>query len=320
MAHNDKMPISGICPQEIKIFLAKGKFIYYLEPRKEFPIFSRFCTVLLTFFLLSVTFQTDAFARKNEKSIKEKTFDEYRIQGYEAQQKGNNDEALSFYAKAVSIGTDRDVAAVFNDMGVIYEQMGLTGKAEESYLESLRANDHYLPACANIASLYKREGDIQKAAYFFKKRVEWGEPGDIWTKKAKEELSELSHRSPEVKKWLLQHESAELTEEMIKKERQNFSDSLVQSDKYFKDGEKLFKAKRYDQALDAYNQALALTPDNPKITRARDQALLESIKENVQQSADSALKMLELGDTVSAKLEFRKILTLIPDEPILLSK
>src|SRR3989338_8918025 len=238
----------------MNIFLAKNGFVYYLRARKESPIGSRFCIALLAFFIFSIAFQTDASALKNEKSIKEKSFDEYHIKGYEAQQKGNYDEALSYYAKAAAIGTDKDTSAIFNDMGVIYEQLGLPSKAEESYLESLRINDHYLPAYANIASLYKREGDVEKAAYYFKKRVEWGEPTDIWTKKAKEELSELSHKSPEVKKWLLRYESQELTEEMVQKERQDFSNNLVAADQHYTKGNTLAKAKKYGQALDEYNQ------------------------------------------------------------------
>ncbi len=201
-------------------------------------------------------------------------------------------------------------------MGVIYEQLGLTDKAEESYLEALRLNDHYLPACLNLAYLYKKQGDTDKAIEYFKKRIEWGDPQDLWTKKAKEELSDLGKKSPKVRKWLARHEAMELTDEIIRKEREDFAMRIIRSDEHYQKGQELAKKGKYEQAFDEYNEALSLTPDNPKVMKARNNARLQIIKKQVKESTDSALKMLELGDTVSAKIEFRKILTIIPNEPI----
>lgn len=285
--------------------------MYYLVLCKELQIFSRTCRSLLFIFLLSITFQTNVFA-----GVKEKSVDEYRVKGYEAQQKGNFQEALSFYAKAVSLAKDDESVPIFNDMGVIYEQMGFADKAEESYLRALELNDHYLPACSNLAYFYKKQGDADKAAEYFQKRIQWGDPNDVWTGKAKQELSDLARHSPRLKKWLTQHEANELTGEIARQEQEDFVSRIIKSDEHFKKGQVLFKAGKFNQAIDEYNQAIELTPDNPKVKKARNEALVQVVKKEVKESCETALKLLEQGDNVSAKVEFRKILTVIPDEPI----
>ena len=285
--------------------------IYYLRHCKEFPIVRLVLRTLLFFFLFSATFHQNVFA-----GIKEKSAEEYRLQGYEAQQKGNLEEALTFYTKAASLGSPSESVPILNDMGVIYEELGLLDKAEENYRAVLEANDHYLPAMTNLAYLYKKRGDLEKAAHYFQRRVELGEDTDIWTKKAKEELSVIGQNIPRVKKWLRRQEAMELTDELTRKSQENFADNIVRSNNYYKTGEALVRKEKYDQALEEFTKALSLTPNNPKIIRARDEARLKLIKQETKQYTDSALKMLELGDTVSAKIEFQKILTLIPDEPL----
>ncbi len=298
-----------------KIFLAKGFFIYYLNLCKEFSILSLTCRARLFFFLAAVTFQTNAFA-----DIKEQSAAVYRSQGYEAQQKGNLQEALSFYAKAISLGKDSDNIALFNDTGVIYEQLGLLNKAEDHYLQALRLDNQYLPAYSNLAYLYKRQGNTDKAIEFFKKRVEWGRASDPWTQKAKSEISQLAKNDPKVQRWLVQQEIAGLTEEVIRKEREDFTNRLVQADEFYQKGRELAKAGKYKQAMEEYQKALALTPQNPNLKDAFNEARLESLKIDVKESSEVALKMLNQGDVVSAKVEFRRILATIPNEPIQISK
>ena len=285
--------------------------MYYLKHCKEFQIFKSASHTLLFFFLFSITFQPNVFA-----GVKEKSAEEYRLQGYESQQKGKLEEALTFYAKAASLSPANDSVPIYNDMGVIYEQLGLLDEAAENYQNALDLNDHYLPACTNLAYLYKKEGDLERAAQYFQQRVEWGEPTDPWTKKAKDELSEIGKQIPRVKKWLMRHETMEMTEEVTRNAQKEFSDSLARANSYYENGEAFAKKKRYDQALEEYTKALSLAPNNPKIIRARDEARLKFIQERAREHADSAIKLLDLGDTVSAKIEFRKILTLIPDEPL----
>ncbi len=69
-----------------------------------------------------------------------------------------------------------------------------------------------------------------------------------------------------------------------------------------------------------YDSALRLTPKNPKITDARNAVVLEIAKESVREQSEQAIIRLETGDTVSARHEIQKILTIIPSEPILISR
>ena len=59
---------------------------------------------------------------------------------------------------------------------------------------------------------------------------------------------------------------------------------------------------------------------NPNITNARNMVLLEQAKESVRKQSDMAIRNLNVGDTLSARLEIQKILATIPDKPILISQ
>ena len=302
------MRLNSIRP--IKKFLAKQMFMHYHFFHREFAITYQVLSTLLLFCFSSVAFQSNTFAAQS----KEKIAEEYRLNGYEAQQKGNLDEALTNYIKAASLSPAP--ASLFNDMGVTYEKLNLPEKAEESYLEAIRVDEKYLPAYANLAYLYEAKGDVQKAAEYLKKRIQEGDPQDIWTRKAKENLHRLARKSPALKKWLQKQEVAELTGELETEAKEDFTKRVAKANGFYKEGQKSAKEKSYREAIDQYNQALSFTPDNPKITTARDQAILQYAKQQLQQHTDSALKMLDLGDTVSARVEIQKMLTEIPSEPI----
>lgn len=298
----------------VKKFLAKLLFMHYYFLHKEFAITRHVLPTLLLFCVISVTFQSNVFADQS----KEKIAEEYRLKGYEAQQKGNLDEALTNYVKAASLSPAP--ASLYNDMGVIYEKLNLPEKAEGAYLEAVRVDDKYLPAYANLAYLYEAKGDIQKAGEYLKKRIREGDPQDTWTRRAKDDLHRLARKSPELKKWLQKQEVAELTGELETEAKEDFSKRVAKANEFYKEGQKLAKEKNYRQAIDRYNQALSFTPGNPKIMTARDQAILHNAKQQLQEHADSAIKMLDLGDTVSARTEIQKMLTEIPSEPIQVSK
>ncbi len=296
----------------MKIFLAKGMVMYYLKHCKESHISKFFLRTLLFFALFSIAFHPNAFA-----GLKEKSAEEYRLEGYEAQEKGRLEEALTFYTKAASLSSPGRRAPILNDIGVIYEELGVPDRAEENYRQALIFDSRYLPACTNLAYLYKKQGNWEKAARYFQRRIEWGHSEDPWTGRAKRELSLLGEKDPRVKKWLASQKTAKLTENANQKSHEEFSESIIQARRCYDLGQALTKQKKYDQALEQYAQALTLTPGNPKVLRARNEARIGMIRQHAKESADAALSMLELGDTVSAKVEFRKILTLIPDEPLI---
>ena len=113
----------------------------------------------------------------------------YRIEGVKFQDTGDVGSALKLYQKAVEL--DPAYAVVYNDLGIIYEAQMLPDRAEESYLQALRIDPSLLGAYANLALLYESQRQLEKAAYYWKQRVELGNPDDPWTLKAQQRLEDI---------------------------------------------------------------------------------------------------------------------------------
>lgn len=110
----------------------------------------------------------------------------YRVQGYEAQRRGDLAGALSFYQKAAAL--DATYPTPLNDIGVLLEDQGRLEDAEQSYQKALALNPGYLEAHANLAMLYERMGQKEKAIFHWLKRYQLGDPYDPWTARAEERL------------------------------------------------------------------------------------------------------------------------------------
>ncbi len=113
----------------------------------------------------------------------------YRVQGYDAQQRGDKTTALSLYQKSAAL--DPTYPAPQNDIGVLFEEQGRLGDAEQAYLKAISINPRYLEAHANLAMLYERMGSKEKAIYHWLKRYQLGDPYDPWTARAEERLVAL---------------------------------------------------------------------------------------------------------------------------------
>jgi tetratricopeptide (TPR) repeat protein len=113
----------------------------------------------------------------------------YRIQGYEAQRRGDKAAARSLYQKAAQL--DPAYPTPHNDVGVLLEQEGLLEEAEQSYKQALALNPAYPDAHANLAMLYERMGEKEKAVYHWMKRYQLGDAADPWTSKAEDRLVAL---------------------------------------------------------------------------------------------------------------------------------
>src|SRR3990167_6536195 len=105
----------------------------------------------------------------------------YRVQGFEAQRRGDTANALSLYQKATAL----------NDLGVLLEGQGRLEEATQAYQKALSLNPNYLEAHANLAMLYERTGEKEKAIYHWLKRYQLGDPYDPWTARAEERLVAL---------------------------------------------------------------------------------------------------------------------------------
>ena len=113
----------------------------------------------------------------------------YRVQGFEAQRRGDSANALSLYQKAAAL--DPAYPTPFNDLGVLLESEGRLEEASTSYQKALTLNPNYLEAHANLAMLYERMGEKEKAIYHWLKRYQLGDPYDPWTARAEERLVAL---------------------------------------------------------------------------------------------------------------------------------
>ncbi|OGX37558.1 MAG: hypothetical protein A3G91_06085 [Omnitrophica WOR_2 bacterium RIFCSPLOWO2_12_FULL_50_9] len=263
---------------------------------------------ILLFFISFVTFHSEVFA-----DTKQKIAEQYRAQGYAQQQKGNWYDALTYYDKAIALGLEYD-AVVFNDMGVLYEQVGLPAKAEYCYLQAIWTNKDYLPPYANLGYLYFKKGEKEKAFLYFRERYESADPSDPWAQKIQEELLNIH---PEYQQRILAREAQRLDEELMKRAREDFARRVERASEHYRKGRQIFQDKNYMSAIEEFNKALKLTPQDPRVMRAREQALRELRKERLREYSDQAIRSLDSGDSFSARNEIRKMLTTVPNEPVL---
>jgi len=254
---------------------------------------------------LTVTVQAD---------ITEDTISKYRSDGYEAQKKGRLNDAYANYLKAVSLGMEE--ATLYNDLGIVSEKLGKLADAELYYQKALEIDKGYLPAYINLAYLYQQNGHPEKAFKYFKLRYEMSDPQDPWAEKAKQELLNIH---PEYKTWILAMEAKRLNQELAARAQKEFIENVRRSNEHYRVGKKLFAVGAYREAIEEYDHALRLTPNNPRIIKDRRKVILELTKNNVRQHSEQAIKMLNTGDSISARNEIQKMLTNIPNAPVPIS-
>ncbi len=274
-----------------------------LKPRFTRKIFIPKLFAFL-FCVFIVTSQRTTYA-----DSKEDIGEDYRLKGYEEKQKGNFDEALAFYTKAVSLGVNNP--AVYNDMGVLYEEAGYDNRAEESYLKAIQNDSHYLPAYSNLGYFYQRHQETEKAYAFFKKRFELSDPSDTWAQKAKEEMVKIH---PEYRHVLAQKEAADLEKEIIHRNQEEFYRQMKMASGHFQKGQEYFDRGDFISAIREYNEALSITPKNPQILQAKVTAVKELSKKNMQAHYEKAMAMMAAGNTRSAKNEIQYMLSTIPND------
>ena len=113
----------------------------------------------------------------------------YRTEGYEQQQKGDREGALTAYQKAAAL--DPTYPTPYNDAGILLEEMGHLEEAKRSYERALAIDPNYLEAHANLAMVHERLGEKEQAIYHWLKRYQLGDSKDAWTARAEERLVAL---------------------------------------------------------------------------------------------------------------------------------
>ena len=112
----------------------------------------------------------------------------------------------------------------------------------------------------------------------------------------------------------MDQESKALKEELIAKAREKFNLQVIRSQKHYQQGQAYFNEKRFKEATQEFTKALSLTPNNPKILRAREQAVYQSRVDDVRNQTNSAIEKLEAGDVKSSRKQLEDVLTNFPNE------
>jgi tetratricopeptide (TPR) repeat protein len=273
-----------------------------LSAKKQILLFFKYTTLALFFSIICIR---SAFPD----DIKESQVKEYRAKGLEAQQKGNLQEALAYFYKALELGDNAD-AVLLNDMGVLSEQLGFPGKAEPYYKRAIEADELYLPAYSNLAYLYKSAGYTEKAFEYFKRRYELSDLGDPWGEKAKEEMVNIH---PEYLKWAVNREAEILNNKIVAEAQKKFYEDVKRAQEHAKKGRKYLSSGMFEDALNEFDKGLQLTPDAPALVQARKETIAAIRESEVQKRRRRAVQMLNAGDYISANKEMKAILATTSD-------
>jgi tetratricopeptide (TPR) repeat protein len=86
----------------------------------------------------------------------------YNNIGVERMQAGDVASALACFRKAIA-DNDRRFSPAWTNLGTLYLRNGRPAHAEAAYLQALKASDSDLVAMSNLARLYDRQGDRERA-------------------------------------------------------------------------------------------------------------------------------------------------------------
>ncbi|MDP8213140.1 MAG: tetratricopeptide repeat protein [Candidatus Zapsychrus exili] len=264
-------------------------------------------------FISLVTFHSKVLANTALDTAKD-----YRAKGYEAQKRGNIDEALAYYVKALTLGTGTENAVAYNDLGVLYEEAELNQRAEECYLRAIYINKDYLPAYSNLAYFYKKLGQLEKAYKYFKIRYESGDPNDKWTQKVRYEILKIRPEYQEViysrQREEIESQVVALSEELSARIKEDLETKLQHSSEHFRKSNEYLEQGAYDKAAAELRSALKITPQNPKVVKAIEAVEKERIRSKIREQFKQVEEKLDEGDLNSARKEAQEILSIISEE------
>ncbi len=273
----------------------------------KLSILKTFQTACIAFLFISITPYIGFSDNLNENRSAEA--EKYRILGYEAQQKGDVEQALTLYSKAVEFGVNSSI--LFNDLGVVYEELGLTDRAEEFYLKALQADSTYLPPYTNLAYLYKFLGDNAEAIYYLQQRIERAPEGDAWIPRLVTELQEMD---PNYKEKMVIKQLDELHLKIAEDKREELSLEIGRVKKHMDQAEVFLGLGQFEDALHELNNALRLSPENSQVLEFMQKIERAQLAEEIDERAQRALEMIRTGDVESARQEYQYILSVIPDK------
>jgi len=239
------------------------------------------------------------------------TAQEYRDIGYQAQQEGDLNRALTFYQKVLGMGEESPW--IYNNLGVIYEQMGFADRAELYYLKALELDSTYLPPYTNLAFLYEEKGDLPRAISYFRKRIEAASPNDEWVPLLVRELSRLD---PTYRSQVITVQMEETGARLFQLAQEELTLDVARADGHYRQAMTYVDQKQFEKAHDEIQKALALTPNNPKLIKSGEQIENQRRIFDIKMRVTKALNLLDAGNLDAARQEFQEILPIFPGQPV----
>jgi Flp pilus assembly protein TadD len=236
----------------------------------------------------------------------------YRDQGHVLQQRGEFDSALDFYRKAIEL--DPSYAVVYNDLGTIYDARGLIDLAEQSYLKAIKLDKNFLSPYSNLAFIYENKRDLEKAAFYWKKRIELGSPQDFWTQKAIARLEDLNQVVPNLKQKKLELETLRLAREASEQKRMQKIEVQAQANRRLEEARKYFYKNEYKKSIEELVAVLSVVPQDEQALELLDEAK-SALRAQEKQDAvkkmqayfQEGIRHYEKDDLHAATQEFKKI-------------
>ncbi|MFA5093002.1 MAG: tetratricopeptide repeat protein [Candidatus Omnitrophota bacterium] len=247
------------------------------------PILPKFLITLIAascvFFSFAVGFAQEA---KNGSTVEEDLTELqsqariYREAGLEKQRIGNLTEALGLYQKAIAI--DPSYAVAYNDLGVVYEAMGSGDRALDNYLKALKIDPAYASVYTNLALYYENQRDLDKAAFYWDKRVGVGSLDDPWTQKAVNRLKDVRMAlSKQPISDQREDEVLGLLKDVVEDKSTVDKDSKTLSQDHFKKAKDSFKQNDLATAVKEALDAQYLDQDNPEIEAFIEKTTLKAL-------------------------------------------
>lgn len=206
---------------------------------------------------------------KEEKSLSElqKQARLYRNRGWDLQNIGNLEGAVNFYQKAIEL--DPAYAVAYNDLGVIYEAGGAIDRAEDSYLKAVKIDPNYLSPYTNLALLYENKRDLDKAAFYWKKRADLGLSADPWTQKASGRFKDIIavQKGESFAAGSREQEVIGLTKDVIRQKAVEGEDNRELAKVHFQKAKLSYQKQDEVTALQEAVNAQLLDPSNKEIEK-----------------------------------------------------
>jgi tetratricopeptide (TPR) repeat protein len=278
--------------------LVKEQNMYYPYTRLQFSNVCRHAIATFLFIAVTALSQKILWAQSDEEVALD-----LRNHAYAFQQQGEFKQAMFYYTRAIAL--DPDNPDLYNDKGLMEEYLGKKDDARDDYLKALEHDRKYLPATTNLGMLYAKEKQYTLAVQYLKQRVELGSADDPWTLEAQSQLNQIYEEVPALR-WERIKNQADSMSADISRAKENMRRSAEKNRKIgfataYESGLSLLKEKRYDEAIQSLEAALALEPRSMAVRHALKRANFDKNKA-VQDAQDDIDRMenkqLEVADSL----------------------